>query len=163
MRDKVFKMHSQTDGRLSRRLNNPKRPLTIRSKYHATLTSLSISLLKHYVIASQSQRRVRGRPLYHWGEGWAITKESQRKASVSLEGGVIQLPGAPVEIASVCWEMRPRRKPKPYHRSRGDSRNLLLVPLISKAVRMGRVLLSPFFQITIRSIVSRCRQQQTAF
>ena len=32
-------------------------------------TSLSISLLKHYVIASQSQRRVRGRPLYHWGVG----------------------------------------------------------------------------------------------
>ena len=35
--------------------------------FDCSRTSLSISLLKHYVIASQSQRRVRGRPLYHWG------------------------------------------------------------------------------------------------
>ena len=41
--------------------------------------SFSISPLKHYVIASQSQRRLRGRPLY-----------------LSLGAEVIQLPGAPV-------------------------------------------------------------------
>ena len=50
-------------------------------------TSLSISLLKHYVIASQSERSVRGRPLY-----------------LSLGGGVIQLPGVPVARVAAIFK-----------------------------------------------------------
>ena len=42
--------------------------LTFRSR-----ASLSISLLKHYVIASQSHRRLGGRPLYHWRGGYTAS------------------------------------------------------------------------------------------
>ena len=65
--------------------------LTFRSR-----ASLSISLFKHYVIASQSQRRL-VKALRH---SFAISKEVQRKASLSLGGRVIQLPGAPVVNSS---------------------------------------------------------------
>ena len=74
--------------------------LTFRSR-----ASLSISLFKHYVIASQSQRRL-VKALRH---GFAISKEVQRKASLSLGGGggrVIQLPGAPVVRPTQISELK---------------------------------------------------------
>ena len=49
-------------------------------------TSLSTSLLQNYVIASQSQRKVRGRPLYHGGGGGYTTSWGPCSNTVSKLG-----------------------------------------------------------------------------
>ena len=55
-----------------------------------------------------------------------------------------------LKITRVCREMRPRRKPHVCDRSGGDSP----IPIVAKAVRMCRTLLSAFPQIAKTSIIS---------
>ena len=79
--------------------------------------------MKHYVIASQSQRRVRGRPLYHGGGG-----------------AVIQLPGPLWVKAQQSW--RPRLSGSDtwlltYGRKKGQNEWLLqTLLLLSNDVKM---------------------------
>ena len=86
------------------------------------------------------------------GERWQDAYQIERK-HLPYQTSIMQLlKGANAsKIARVFREMQPRHKTYAYHRSRGDPQ----LPIVARAVRMGRALFSLFLQIAKKGLLLR--------